>query len=123
MKITRLLVTFAAGVLLFNASDAFATGFKADSTKVVAENSKTGGKVGNSAIKLLDINSANKSELVKLPGITPADADKIIAGRPYLSKANLVTESVIPEGTYYSIKSRIVARQKKGAVLIKKEQK
>ena len=49
-------------------------------------------------IKPVDINSANKAELKKLPGIDDAKADKIIAGRPYLSKAHLVTRNVIQIG-------------------------
>lgn len=64
-------------------------------------------------IKLVDINSAGKAELKKLPGIGDADADKIIAGRPYLTKAHLVTRKIIPAGVYESIKKRIIAKQKK----------
>jgi DNA uptake protein ComE-like DNA-binding protein len=63
-------------------------------------------------VKLVDINSAGKTELKKLPGIDEAMADKIIAGRPYLSKANLVTRNVIPHGIYEQIKNRIIAIQK-----------
>lgn len=64
-------------------------------------------------IKPVDINSASKKELRKLPGISDADADKIIAGRPYLSKAFLVTKKIISEPVYYGIKTLIVAKQTK----------
>src|ERR1700690_4102541 len=50
--------------------------------------------------KLVDINSATKAQLKKLPGIGDAEADKIIAGRPYLSKANLLTQNVLSRGQY-----------------------
>jgi competence protein ComEA len=63
------------------------------------------------AQKKIDINSASRAELKKLPGIGDAEARKIVAGRPWLTKVDLVTKGVIPEGTYVSIKGRIVAAQ------------
>jgi competence protein ComEA len=79
-------------------------------------------------VKPIDINSASRAELKTLPGIGDAEADKIIAGRPYLSKAHIVTESGIPEGVYQSIRHRIVAVQNKQAqaklkALMKEQQK
>lgn len=62
--------------------------------------------------KLIDINSASKAELSKLPGISEAEADKIIAGRPYRTKADLVTKKIIPTGVYFQIRKTIIARQK-----------
>ena len=62
-------------------------------------------------VKLVDINGANKAALMKLPGITAADADKIIANRPYGSKTWLVTNQVIAETTFYAIKPLIIAKQ------------
>jgi DNA uptake protein ComE-like DNA-binding protein len=63
-------------------------------------------------VEPVDINSATKDELKKLPGIGDADAGKIVAGRPYLSKAHLVTHKIISLGVYQSIQQMIVARQK-----------
>lgn len=63
-------------------------------------------------VKLIDINSASKAELKTLPGIRDAEADKIVAGRPYGSKAFLVTRNIIPAGIYEQIKRQIIARQK-----------
>jgi DNA uptake protein ComE-like DNA-binding protein len=60
----------------------------------------------------VDINSASKAQLKKVPGINDAVADKIIAGRPYLSKANLVTRNIISGVHYAQIKDLIIARQK-----------
>lgn len=62
--------------------------------------------------QLVDINGASKEALMKLPGISDALADKIIAGRPYRTKAHLVTHDILPQGVYESIKHRIVAKQK-----------
>jgi hypothetical protein len=66
-------------------------------------------------VKLIDINSASRAQLKTLPGIGDAEADKIVAGRPYLSKARLVTEAGLPVGIYLSIKNQIVAMQNKEA--------
>jgi competence protein ComEA len=64
------------------------------------------------AVKLVDINHASRAQLKTLPGIGAADAERIVAGRPYLSKADLATKSVIPTGVYLSLKHRIIATQK-----------
>lgn len=62
-------------------------------------------------VKLVDINSASRTQLKTLPGIDDAQADKIIAGRPYLSKADLATKNVLPTGIYISLKDRVIAKQ------------
>jgi DNA uptake protein ComE-like DNA-binding protein len=63
-------------------------------------------------VKLVDINGASRAELMRLPGIGDAEAARIVAGRPYLSKADLATKNVLPTGVYLSLKDRIVAIQK-----------
>lgn len=60
----------------------------------------------------VDINSASKAQLKKIPGVNDAVAGKIIAGRPYLSKAHLVTRKIISGVHYAQIKDLIIARQK-----------
>lgn len=59
--------------------------------------------------KEININAASKEELKKLPGGSDEEAAKIIAGRPYKSKAFLVENKIIPMGRYMEIKKLIVA--------------
>jgi hypothetical protein len=60
----------------------------------------------------VDINSAGRKELMALPGIGAAEADRIIANRPYLTKTELVTKGVLPTGPFLSLKNQVVAMQK-----------
>lgn len=64
------------------------------------------------APKLVDINSASRAELKTLPGIGDAEAKRIIAARPYPSKAKLVADQVLSIQAYDALKGRIVALQK-----------
>lgn len=61
--------------------------------------------------KQVDINSASKEELQKLPGITPELAAKIIAGRPYVTKSHLVEKNAIPVGVYLPIRHQVFVKQ------------
>jgi DNA uptake protein ComE-like DNA-binding protein len=79
---------------------------KAD-TKAVADGIKEGLGVGSS----VDLNAAGKDDLVKLPGITDARADRIIAARPYNDTSELVSKKVLTKAEYDQIASRVTVKR------------
>ena len=96
MRLRRYLILFLAAVCLLTAQK-----------KTDDEESKAAAASGS----MLDINTASADQLKALPGINDAYAAKIIAGRPYSGKNELVEKGVIPQEAYDRIKNRIVAKQ------------
>lgn len=80
-------------------------------TKTTEKSAKAKDAKAAAKIKLVDINSAGKTELKTLPGISDTEADKIIAGRPYLVKANLVTHNIVSRAVYENLKTLVIAKQ------------
>jgi competence protein ComEA len=59
---------------------------------------------------LVDINTATAAELKALPGIGDVYSAKIIAGRPYTAKNQLVGRGIVPQATYDKVSAMIIAK-------------
>ncbi len=99
MKLARILIALFALASFLPAQPA--------AKKEVA---KTAAKAAPAAATLIDVNSADLATLKTLPGIGDAYADKIVKGRPYKGKDDIVKAGV-PQATYNKIKDMIIAKQ------------
>ena len=78
-----------------------------DNAKAVA----AGVKEGLSRGKAVDINTAPREELMALPEVTAADANRVIAGRPYDDPSQLVTRRIIAQSKYDKIADQLTAKK------------
>jgi competence protein ComEA len=62
---------------------------------------------------MVDINTATAADLKGLPGMTDADAAKVVQGRPYKDPSDLTAKKILSDAEYAKIKDRIVAGQNK----------
>jgi DNA uptake protein ComE-like DNA-binding protein len=86
----------------------------AEETATLKRDSKAvaqGVKEGLSNKRTVDLNKASKDDLASLPGITPHQADRIIAERPFASPHQLVTRSILSEDGYSQIQDRVIVNR------------
>lgn len=107
MKHSRLIVSFAFvfAILSWVPSTSFA--------QTTPKKTAPAAKAADAKTALLDINTASKAELMALSGIGDAYSQKIIDGRPYKRKDELVSKKIVPQATYDKIKELIIAKQAK----------
>jgi DNA uptake protein ComE-like DNA-binding protein len=79
--------------------------------KVDAKAVASGVREGWSRDKPLDVNTATREQLISLPGVTGAEANREIAGRPYNDPSELVTRHILPQSTYDKIADRLTAKK------------
>lgn len=102
---------YLALVLLCNAA-LFFVGCGKEGGAVAPKNSNRSSTASDKRdTDLVDLNSASKTQLIGLPGIGEAYAQKIIDGRPYREKTDLVRKNIISEKTYEMIADKVIARQ------------
>lgn len=86
----------------------------AQATEQVKRDAKavaSGIREGWSRGKPLDLNSATKDQLLTLPGVTSARADRMIASRPYDQASDLLTRRILPKSEYDKIADLVTVKK------------
>lgn len=107
----KLMAQIAVLVFAFSLVSGVAAGQASSSAQ--AGSTTSAGQMAKAATDKLDLNTATVDQLKELPGIGDAYSKKIVDGRPYRAKNELVQKQIIPQATYDKIKDMVVAKQPK----------
>jgi hypothetical protein len=55
----------------------------------------------------VDLNRASREELAALPGLTPDDVERIVAGRPYSSRDDIRERGIVPRDRFEKVAPRV----------------
>jgi DNA uptake protein ComE-like DNA-binding protein len=114
MKRTSLIAALAAAVALTAPLVAQATATTPAKT-TAKQTSMSTAKHGRTHRAKVDLNTASKEDLMKLKGMTDADADKIIAARPFTSVSELKSKNIIDAAEYGKIHGWVVVKKASAA--------
>lgn len=118
-KSLSILAACAFVVALVVAANAQTSGGTTEPAKAAAPATTTAPKAHTSSTTAkpaetkptVDLNSASKEDLMKLPGVGDATADKIIAARPFKSKSELESKKIVTKSEYEKIHHMVIAKQ------------
>jgi DNA uptake protein ComE-like DNA-binding protein len=111
LKLLRYVVILFAAISLWAAPPQAGAAKQMKSDAKAAKSKATSKAESAASSKLVDINTASEADLKQLPGIGDAYSAKIVQGRPYRAKNELVQKKVLPQATYDKVKDLIIAKQ------------